>query len=237
MPLEILYVALVLFGRRAGLERAEVAALAGSGIDLAGIEPVLAGFQFANHDRPLSGLNGVCASAFLEALDIEPESNLLARLLDKAGMYQMTQEAINEIAGIVAEVAPLPLKDAAWALDRGMLRLDALEGRPTPEQVRRFRAMTPEQQGQYMRDKRAHADDGPMFGYLKRAHPNAADADIKRAIMEAVRFQDDCSKFLQWDGEYWDCIVKAVAQSAKRHPGFLETTYRAAENHLAYLWK
>jgi len=76
-----------------------------------------------------------------------------------------------------------------------------------------------------------------MFFYLRRANPDADDADIKRAIMAAVRFQDDCSKFLQWDGDYWDCIVKAVAQSARKHPGFLDTTYRAAENYLAYLWK
>ena len=152
-------------------------------------------------------------------------------------MDQITQEAIDEIADIIAKVAPLPLKDAAWALDKGMHRLDTLEGRPTAEQVRRFRAMTPEQQSQHMRDERTHADDGPMFGYLKRSHPDADDADIKRAIMEAVRFQDDCSKFLQWGGNYWDCIVKAVAQSASKHPGFLDTTYRAAENYLAYLWK
>jgi hypothetical protein len=31
--------------------------------------------------------------------------------------------------------------------------------------------------------------------------------------------------------------LKAVAQSARKHPGFLDTTYRAAENYLAYLWK
>jgi hypothetical protein len=31
--------------------------------------------------------------------------------------------------------------------------------------------------------------------------------------------------------------VRAVAQSARKHPGFLDTTYRAAENYLAYLWK
>jgi hypothetical protein len=152
-------------------------------------------------------------------------------------MYRMTQEAIDEIAKIIAKVAPLPLKDAAWALDERMRLLDTLEGRPTAEQVRCFRAMTPEQQSQHMRDERAHADDGPMFGYLKRSHASADDADIKRAIMEAVRFQDDCSKFLQWNGDYWNCIVRAVAQSARKHPGFLETTYRAAENYLAYLWK
>jgi hypothetical protein len=152
-------------------------------------------------------------------------------------MYQVTQEAIDEIAEIIAGVSPLPLKDAAWALDKAMHRLDTLEGRPTREQVSRFRAMTPEQQGQYLRDERAHADGGPMFGYLKRAHPNAAGADIKRAIMEAVRFQDDCSKFLQWNGDYRDCVVRIAAQSAREHPGFLDTTYRAAENYLAYLWK
>jgi hypothetical protein len=152
-------------------------------------------------------------------------------------MYEITQEALDEIAETIARLAPLPLKDAAWTLDKAMHRLDTLEGRPTPEQVRRFRAMTPEQQSQSMRDEREHADDGPMFAYLKRSHPNAPDADVERAIMEAVRFQDDCSKFLQWDGEYWDCIVKAVAQSVRKHPGFLKTTHRAAENHLAYLWK
>jgi hypothetical protein len=152
-------------------------------------------------------------------------------------MYQMTQEDIDEVAEIIGRVAPLPLRDAAWMLDRDMSRLDTLEGRPTDEQVRRFRAMSPEQQGEYLRHEREHADEGPLFGYLKRIHPYAAAADIKRAVMEALRFQDDCSRFLRWDGDYWDCIVNAVAEAEKKHPGFLETTYRAARNHLAYLWK
>ena len=77
---------------------------------------------------------------------------------DQAGMSQMTQEAIDEIAEIIAKVAPLPLKDAAWALDERMRRLDTLEGRPTADQVRRFRTMTPEQQSQHMRDERTHAE-------------------------------------------------------------------------------
>ena len=49
MPLEILHVALVLLGGRARLEGAEIAALAGLRIGLAGIEPVFAGLQFADH--------------------------------------------------------------------------------------------------------------------------------------------------------------------------------------------
>src|SRR6266516_3786129 len=52
MPLEILHVAFVLFGRRARFEGAEIAALAGLRIHLSGIEPVLARLQFADHDTP-----------------------------------------------------------------------------------------------------------------------------------------------------------------------------------------
>jgi hypothetical protein len=49
MPLEILHRLLMLLRRRAVLEGAEVAAFAGLGVELARIEPVLAGFQFADH--------------------------------------------------------------------------------------------------------------------------------------------------------------------------------------------
>src|SRR6185437_1732098 len=49
VPLEILHFALVLLGRRARLERSEIAALAGVRIGLARIEPVLASFEFADH--------------------------------------------------------------------------------------------------------------------------------------------------------------------------------------------
>src|SRR6185503_17888399 len=47
--LEILNIAFVLFRRRATLESSEIAPLAGLGIFLAGIEPVFAGRQFADH--------------------------------------------------------------------------------------------------------------------------------------------------------------------------------------------
>ena len=49
MPLEELHGFLMLLRRRARLERAEVAALAGLGIFLARIEPVFAGSEFADH--------------------------------------------------------------------------------------------------------------------------------------------------------------------------------------------
>src|SRR5262249_3853969 len=49
MPLEILHGALVLFGGRTRFERAEIAPSTGLRIDLARIEPVLAGLQLADH--------------------------------------------------------------------------------------------------------------------------------------------------------------------------------------------
>jgi hypothetical protein len=152
-------------------------------------------------------------------------------------MYQITQEARDEIAEFIADAEKLPLRDGAWMLQRYLHRLNTLEGRPTPEQVQAFRAMTPEQQSAHMKHEREHADEGPLFGYLQRAHPSASDTDIRSAILEAVRFQDDCSTFLRWDGDYWECIVRAVAEAEAKYPGFREETYRAARNYLAYLWK
>jgi len=50
-PLEVLHLAFVFLGRGARLERAEVAALAGLQIGLAGIEAVFARFQLADLAR------------------------------------------------------------------------------------------------------------------------------------------------------------------------------------------
>jgi hypothetical protein len=57
----------------------------------------------------------------------------------------------------------------------------SLEGRPTAEQVRAFRAMSPPEQAANMRHDRDYAHEGPAFGYLKSAHPRASDAGIKQA--------------------------------------------------------
>jgi hypothetical protein len=40
-----------------------------------------------------------------------------------------------------------------------------------------------------------HAEDGRTFDRLKRAHPEATDADAKQAIIAAVKFDDDCFKY------------------------------------------
>src|SRR4051794_18565100 len=54
MALEVLHRAFVLLGGGAGAEGAQIAALAGLRILLARVEPVLAGFQLADHGGPPS---------------------------------------------------------------------------------------------------------------------------------------------------------------------------------------
>jgi hypothetical protein len=108
---------------------------------------------------------------------------------------------------------------------------------PSAEEVQVNRAMSPGQWLVKYRDEREHAYQGPMLGYLKRAHRHACDDDIKQAIIEAVHFDDACSDYFKWEGDFWDCVVRAVAQAAKKHPHYLDATYRDARNNLAYHMK
>lgn len=153
-------------------------------------------------------------------------------------MPQISPQAIDQIAKILAEASRLPLQDAAFALWIQMSRLDSLEERyPSAEEVRINRAMSPKQWFAKYRLEREHAYEGPMFGYLKRTHRHASDDDIKHAIIEAVHFDDACSDHFKWEGDFWDCVMRAVAQAAKKHPNYLDTTYRDARNNLAYHMK
>jgi hypothetical protein len=147
-----------------------------------------------------------------------------------------SEERASEVAEIIAEAAKLPLKDAAFSLWRQHLRLDTLEGRPTDEQVRIYRAMSPAQQSAKYRHERDHAEDGPSFTHLKRAHPRASDTEIKLAIMAAVKFDDACAKYFSTDYriDFWQRCVDAVARAEKENPGFLESTYQYARNQVAY---
>ncbi len=148
------------------------------------------------------------------------------------------EDTTAEIKEIVAEAALLPLPDAAYAIWRRRYRLDSLEGRPTDEQVRAFRAMSPPEQAANMRHDRDYAHEGPAFTHLKSAHPRASDDEIKRAIIAAVRFEDACFKyFVQDSTDYWKRCVRAVALAAKESPDFLESTYQLARNDVAYYMK
>jgi hypothetical protein len=149
----------------------------------------------------------------------------------------MTEEE-TEVARIIADAAPLPLLDAAYALWRWRYRLDTLEGRPTAEEVRINRTLTPAQFMIRYRWDRDHAQDGPAFTHLKRAHPGADDNAIRQAIITALKFEDACFRYFEaTTAEYWQRCVHAVALARKDFPGFLEDTYQQAANDVAYYYK
>ena len=150
----------------------------------------------------------------------------------------MDRESVDEIAGIIADAAPLPLVDAAYALWRRRYRLDTLEGRPTAEEIRINRTLTPEQMAAKYRRDRDHAYEGPTFGHLKRAHPRSDDGAIRQAIVTAVKFEGACFRhFEATTAEYWQRCVHAVALARRDYPGFLEGTYQQAVNDVAYFYK
>ena len=155
-------------------------------------------------------------------------------ILNRADQSPMIEEDA-EVAEIIAEAAPLPLLDAAYALWRRRYRLDTLEGRPTDEEARINRTLTPEQFTARYRWDRDHAHEGPAFNQVKRAHPRAEDGAIRQAIVIAVKFEDACFRNFEDSGaDYWQRCLHAVARARKDFPGFLESTYRQAANDVAY---
>jgi hypothetical protein len=147
---------------------------------------------------------------------------------------------MTEVETIIAEAAKLPLKDAAFSLWRKRPRLDTLEGPAmTPEEIRVARALSPEQVVAKIKFQRDHAQDGATFDRLKRAHPQADDTEARLAIIAAVRFDDACFKYFTIDStDYWQRVERAVALAKRQeNPGYLESTYHAACNHVAYYMK
>ena len=147
---------------------------------------------------------------------------------------------MNTAETIIAEAARLPLKDAAFELWRQKPRLDTFEGpRMTPEEIRAAHALSPQEVSAKVRYQRDHAQDGPTFQRLKRAHPDADDAEAKLAIIAAVQFDDACFRHFTVDStDYWQRVVRAVELARQREsPGYLESTYQVACNNLAYYMK
>jgi hypothetical protein len=173
-------------------------------------------------------------------------SNRQADTADKGVQFNRSnptpsnQSPMTDVETIIAEAAKLPLRDAAFSLWPQRPRLDALERPPmTPEDIRIARALSLEEVSAKVRFSRDYAQDGATFDRLKRAHPQASDTEIRRAIIAAVRFDDACFKYFTVDStDYWQRVVRAVAL-AQRHenPGYLEGTYEDARYHVAYYMK
>jgi len=83
------------------------------------------------------------------------------------------------------------------------------------------------------------ADHGnaPVCVFCGKTGLAASCSHDPRGVEPAVQFDDACSDHFKWEGDFWDCVVRAVAQAAKKHPHYLDATYRDARNNLAYLMK
>jgi hypothetical protein len=154
----------------------------------------------------------------------------------------MTRLAIvMTVDELLAEAAALPLRDAAYTVWRHKITFERFEGRVWP----RRDLSTPEAREIAIRESTARinhehdfAQDGPTFDRLKRAHPDAAGSALKQAIVEAVKFDDDCFKYFSYGTEdFWETCLRAVERAAQNHPPYLETTYRDARNRVAYCMK
>src|SRR5882757_7636169 len=100
----------------------------------------------------------------------------------------MTEDE-ETIARTIAEASELPLKDAAYLLWRECTKLDLLAWRAMPPNVRAmFRSGPPTESSIEIRFEHDHAEDGLTFDRLKLTHPGVEDADVRQAIIDAVKF-------------------------------------------------
>jgi len=153
--------------------------------------------------------------------------------------HSMMLAPMSEADEILAEARQLPLKDAAFLLWRECSRLDLFAWRSLPPQVRAmFRARPTTDPSPETRHEHDHAEDGLTFDRLKLAHPEADDAEVRHAIIAAVRFDDACfGNFDKGNGEFGARFTRAVELAARDHPGYLELTYRRARYYVSYYMK
>jgi hypothetical protein len=141
---------------------------------------------------------------------------------------------------LIAEAAAMPLADAAFALWIKRDMLNRLEGIDLVD-VRhpKFAGMPARDAMAEVTKARDAAEAQLIFDRLKRAHPRATDAAARRAIASAQQFNDALFRCFTWRAgeEFIVCVQRAVSAARKRHPGYQETTYRDAENHVAYSMK
>jgi hypothetical protein len=143
------------------------------------------------------------------------------------------------IARTIAEASVLPLKDAAYLLWRECAKLDLLAWRAMPPNVRNlFRSSRTGGNSTEVSIEHDHPEDGLTFDRLKITHPNVDDAELRQAIVAAVRFDDCCfGYFDKIKGEFGARFKRAVELAAREHPGYLGLTYQRARYYISYYMK
>jgi len=150
----------------------------------------------------------------------------------------MTEDE-ETIARTIAEASVLPLKDAAYLLWRECSTLDLLAWRAMPTNIRGlFRSRPPGENTIEMRFEHTNPEDGLTFDRLKLTHPGVDDAEVRQAIIAAVKFDDACfGYFDKIKGEFGARFKRAVELAAREHPGYLALTYQRARYYISYYMK
>ncbi|MBA2402623.1 MAG: hypothetical protein H0V72_28800 [Bradyrhizobium sp.] len=104
----------------------------------------------------------------------------------------MTEDE-ETIARTIAEASVLPLKDAAYLLWRECSTLDLLAWRAMPPEVRDlFRSRRAGENSIEVKFGHDQPEDGLTFDRLQLTHPSIDDAEVRQAIIAAVKFHDAC---------------------------------------------
>jgi len=157
---------------------------------------------------------------------------------DSIAVNPMTEDE-QTIARTIAEASELPLKDAAYLLWRECSKLDLLARRAMPPNVRGlFRSRPAGQHSTEVKFEHDYPEDGLTFDRLQISHPGVADAEVRQAIIAAVRFDDACfGYFDKIKGEFGARFKRAVELAARDYPGYLELTYQRARYYISYYMK
>ncbi len=157
---------------------------------------------------------------------------------DSIAVILMTEDE-ETIARTIAEASVLPLKDAAYLLWRECSTLDLLAWRAMPPEVRDlFRSRRAGENSIEVKFGHDQPEDGLTFDRLQLTHPSIDDAEVRQAIIAAVKFHDACfGYFEKIKGEFGARFKRAVQLAARDHPGYQERTYQRARYYISYYMK
>ena len=157
---------------------------------------------------------------------------------DFIAVRPMTEDE-ETIARTIAEASVLPLKDAAYLLWRECSTLDLLAWRAMPPHIRDlFRSRRAGGNSTEVNFEHDHPEDGLTFDRLQLTHPGVDDAEVRQAIIAAVRFDDACfGYFDKIKGEFGARFKRAVELAARDYPGYLDLTYQRARYYISYYMK
>ena len=165
--------------------------------------------------------------------------NRLAAAADQCSIVLIAMTEAEELDELLAKASAQPLKDAAYLLWRECSKLDLLAWRAMPPDVRDlFRSRPAGQSSTEVKFEHDHPEDGLTFDRLQLTHPGIDDAEVRQAIIGAVKFDDACfGYFEKIKGEFGARFKRAVELAAREHPGYLELTYQRARYYISYYMK